>query len=489
MDRADSVRALWSLDPDRHEDAAQLRAAVDVMVRERRDAITAMRKAIRDVDAAAVAHPCRGASIDVRRGGRSATDEVGTGRDELERLRSQLPDGVARWLAAVPGLGADSSDEISVLVERATDGESVALDDWYRLGTAAYRDALRDEHGMLRRATDRVERGPARRSRRASVMRWPPRRIPVRPHPVWRTSDRSGRAGAPLWACCDFAAGSGLSTADRAGIEAALDAAGLLDAWLATEGGDDNGIDAWLRPASAAVDPDDDPTLASVLSAAVPEGSGLSATLVDAALRSIRLGQVGIAVQADGRFALGPLVGRAAKASAEFIGATARAERRARRLAELDTVLADLDAELLRLADEQRRVGDLMTAWEHAARSAPDTIAHWPPLRACGSWSRCHAVPVELAAEGGVGRGRGRRRGGDAAAERDAESERLAVPATDEALEAFARKVEEFGTTGRDAAEQRTDAIDRAGRAHPSGTKRRCRTREGGGAFRRRRDR
>ena len=464
LDRADRVRALWSLDPDRHEDAAQLRAAVDVMVRERRDAIRAMRKAIRDVDAAAVAH--RGAE-ETRSKADEAVDrlatDVGTARDELELLRAELADGVARWVATVPGLGADASDEISVLIERATDGESVALDDWYRLATEAYRDALRDEHGMLRTTLEASEaqREIAQSERDAVAAE----EDPGPAAPVWRTSDRSGRAGAPLWACCDFAAGAGLSTGDRAGIEAALDAAGLLDAWLTTAGGDDDGIDAWLRPVSDAVDPDDQPTLASVLTPVVPEGSGLSAARVDAVLRSIRLGQVGIAVQTDGRFALGPLVGRAAKPSAEFIGATARAERRARRLAELDIVLADLDAELLRLADEQSRVGDLMTAWEHAARSAPDARSLTGAAVRLRVVESRHRDAVEYAREAASAEAEAAAAVSAAAAERDALSERLAVPATDEALEAFARKVEEFGTTGRDAAQQRTEAIERAGRA------------------------
>jgi hypothetical protein len=45
---------------------------------------------------------------------------------------------------------------------------------------------------------------------------------------------RDGRPGAPLWKVADFA--PGLSDDERAGLEAALEAAGILDAWVTPEG-------------------------------------------------------------------------------------------------------------------------------------------------------------------------------------------------------------------------------------------------------------
>jgi hypothetical protein len=52
--------------------------------------------------------------------------------------------------------------------------------------------------------------------------------------PATRTTDRAGMAGAPLWRLVDFAG----TTADevRGPIEAALQAAGLLDAWVGPAG-------------------------------------------------------------------------------------------------------------------------------------------------------------------------------------------------------------------------------------------------------------
>ena len=45
---------------------------------------------------------------------------------------------------------------------------------------------------------------------------------------------RDGRPGAPLWRVTDFA--PGLADEERAGLEAALEAAGILDAWVTPDG-------------------------------------------------------------------------------------------------------------------------------------------------------------------------------------------------------------------------------------------------------------
>src|ERR1700759_4296422 len=50
---------------------------------------------------------------------------------------------------------------------------------------------------------------------------------------------RDGRPGAPLWKVTDFA--PGLTDDERAGLEAALEAAGILDAWVTPDGNLVNG--------------------------------------------------------------------------------------------------------------------------------------------------------------------------------------------------------------------------------------------------------
>jgi uncharacterized protein (TIGR02680 family) len=459
MDRADRVRATWSLDADAHLDPAQLRSAIDVMVRERREAVAEVRKVIRGFETAVQAHR---SAEDARSKADEAVDgaarQVREAVEERDRLRADLAAQVAGWLAEVPGLGDEQRAGLTELVDRVADGEPVALGERYRLATERYRDDLRDERGTLGRAIAEHEEQRNEVQREHDLVAAEEDPGPVAP--PWRTGERTGRPGAPLWACCDFATGTDLTPADQAAIEAALEAAGLLDAWLEPDGGVGDGIDAWLRPELTGAIGTEAPTLASVLSVVVPEGSGLAAETVGAVLASIHLDQVGIAVGVDGSFSLGPLTGRAAKHAAEFVGATARAERRARRLAELDASLSRIDAELHRLGGERGRVERALAAWDDAAGGAPDTSALADAAGRVRSDEHRErdvrerarqAADAEATAAAAVSR---------AGAERDAVATRLAVPSADDVLDVFAKHVEELGDTGREAAQQRTRAVE-----------------------------
>jgi len=98
-----------------------------------------------------------------------------------------------------------------------------------------------------------------------------------------------------------------------------------------------------------------------VLVATPPPDSGLRPEEVGAVLASIALADAGIAVLPDGRFHLGPLSGRFVKPQAEFIGVTAREQRRQRLLAQLDAHIADLTARLAQVAEERAGI----TAEQH----------------------------------------------------------------------------------------------------------------------------
>jgi hypothetical protein len=94
------------------------------------------------------------------------------------------------------------------------------------------------------------------------------------------------RRRAPLWQLVDFPASVGGS--ERAGREAALEAAGLLGAWLSPDGGLQSGADgkptldvqALLRGAGTA-------PLGAWLRAAVPDGCAVPAATVSAVLAGI----------------------------------------------------------------------------------------------------------------------------------------------------------------------------------------------------------
>lgn len=160
---------------------------------------------------------------------------------------------------------------------------------------------------------------------------------------------RYGRIGAPLWQLIDFR--PHVTPQQRAGLEASLEACGLLDAWIAPNGNvsDDAGRPIWdthwrRRPAVAGE------SLLSLLSPATPNGCMVDPALVETLLVSVACGpEDDLAAEswiaADGRFRLGTLTGAWHKPEAVYIGHTARTQARQRRLQEIAIRLQQLDAE------------------------------------------------------------------------------------------------------------------------------------------------
>ncbi len=217
---------------------------------------------------------------------------------------------------------------------------------------------------------------------------------------------RPGRAapgpGAPLWRLVDWAAVVGAD--ERAGIEAALLASGLLDAWVAPDGRRPAGLVDGFAVAGPSTD---GPSLAEVLVADAGANEVPDET-VSAVLASIDLGA---AVGADGTYQLGALAGRAPVEEAGFIGATARARRRERRLAELDGRLAAFDADLAVIVAALEALDGRQAALDGAERSLPPITAVEEAVRA-----EAEAATLAAAAE----QERRRAEGRAAAAERDA---------------------------------------------------------------------
>jgi uncharacterized protein (TIGR02680 family) len=172
--------------------------------------------------------------------------------------------------------------------------------------------------------------------------------------PAWRAEGtRDGQPGAALWQLIDFDAA--LTVAERTGLEAALQAAGLLDAWVTPDGQLLHGKDgqAWLdgqwrrRPAAPG-------TRLSRFLHATPDNPALTA-LLDAVLCSDQDRPDAEAwVALDGRFRVAGLAGAHRKDEAQFIGHAARAAARARRLAEIESRLHDLEGEAQRIESEVR---------------------------------------------------------------------------------------------------------------------------------------
>lgn len=168
------------------------------------------------------------------------------------------------------------------------------------------------------------------------------------PAPHTRSPEsRDGRSGGPLWLLCDFA--SDVSPTTRAGIEAALEASGLLDAWITPDGRllGAHEHDTVLALGTSPHAPEDRhlglaliptvDTAGKLMGAVAPE-------IVAAILRHIGLGQQAgtVWVAQDGQFQVGPLHGAWGKSAAEHVGLAAREAQRQRRLTQLDGRLAEL---------------------------------------------------------------------------------------------------------------------------------------------------
>ncbi len=183
-----------------------------------------------------------------------------------------------------------------------------------------------------------------------------------RPPPVPHTRDagiRTGRDGAALWQVVDFA--SHVPDSERAGLEASLEASGLLDAWVSPEGAlfDSRSHDVVLisRPharSSSAPPPANGASLADRLVPTIP-ATGAAASLqhavVQSILESIACGDTDSEsaeawVSPSGEFRVAGLRGAWAKPKAEYIGHAAREAARQARLAEIEGLVARLDADL-----------------------------------------------------------------------------------------------------------------------------------------------
>lgn len=168
--------------------------------------------------------------------------------------------------------------------------------------------------------------------------------------PATRTRGlRERLPGAPFWRLVDFR--DDLPEHGRAGLEAALEASGILDAWVLPDGSAlaMNGHDVLLAPSRG---PANGSSLADVLRPATDHSDAWTTTpdnaTVTGLLAAIGLGGRGGAgtwVATDGCFRVGALTGTWAKPVAVYIGVGAREAARKARIATLGNELASLRAE------------------------------------------------------------------------------------------------------------------------------------------------
>lgn len=304
--------------------------------------------------------------------------EAGAGSAHEARL-SQFTEDLVAWARGCvelpltdPG-GRGGSEELDAL--DALDALVQGVDHETGAGphaeVAAARQSAGEELAALRqRVRQRAEELGAQRaavSERIAALEAATVVEPPVPHT--RTADRSQRAGAPLWRLVAFA--EGFPEPARAGLEAALEASGLLDAWLAPDGSV-SGVagDTVLNSGVGAVS---GPSLADVL--VVEEGVAVPAEHVCSVLAGIAYTAVGnggaadagegadrpdvpVLVGADGSWRLGHLHGQWHKEAPTHIGAHARERNRARLIAELTVRLGELDDALELVAEEESALAE-----------------------------------------------------------------------------------------------------------------------------------
>ncbi|MGN7131781.1 TIGR02680 family protein [Rhodococcoides corynebacterioides] len=259
--------------------------------------------------------------------------------------------------------------------------------------------------------------------------------------------------GVALWQLVRFA--EHVDDADAAGLEAALEAAGILDALVGEDGAVVRG-----DTALTALGPVEGPSLADVLT--VEDDPAVDAGAVRRILESVALGGDGpVRVAADGSFALGVLRGSHAKPAAEYIGATARARRRAARAAELD---AEIDRTRAQVESADRAAGDARARLDAVDRSVdrlPGTSSITAALRSTVEAAGALRSISEAAAA--ADQDLDRAVAAQAAAEKALRTAAVThrVPASGRELDALAAAIRHFENTGHALLRQRGD-VDRA---------------------------
>ncbi|MEI5524433.1 TIGR02680 family protein [Streptomyces brasiliscabiei] len=393
---------------------------------------------------------------EVARAGETYADSARAWTERLRSLTGLPLDAVDALVAHDPADGplpARTPDDVTDAARSAVDPwlaelseQRVALAVTLRELTAE-RDRLRVEHEEWERRTD-----------------------PEPPPPPHRAAPRAPGTGAPLYRLVDFA--DGLAPDARAGLEAALEASGLLDAWVHADGTvlDPATRDTLLIPGAPAAGP----TLARALRPVAAPDSGVGVEQVRRVLEAVALVGIGDRDRAryagsvdagstaagmdavespdvsgaggpdgtggtggpggtpadgphtvlgtDGSWKLGIARGRHAKPAAEYVGAEVRAETRRRTLAELDRRLAVVEDE------STRGEHGLRVLTEHRDQVA-EALRRTPPARGLtDAWAR--TAEAERAADSLYGQA--------AAAAREAEQARTRAVAARRETEATA---------------------------------------------------
>jgi hypothetical protein len=327
------------------------------------------------------------ADAEAERTGRA--EQVTIADSQREQALQTLSDHLEAWAAKV-GPDAPTSevrtDWVEEVLAQADAPAPVSVlgkllgTQWLTPATTRLREqAAAHEQSARQRATEAGTLTARLRALEAQTEPEPsePARWTRRPRPV------SSDAGAPLWRLLDPAPGLPNDVLDR--LEAALDATGLLDAWVSPDGvyvPDRDGHDSVVHLSATLPGRTVGTTLGTVLVPAANAGAltaALTRLLAQVAYRDA--GQPlpdstagGIAVSGDGRWVSSARCGTAGPGphGAELIGTAAQTAKRDRDMAALRGQIEHLERQQQKLADQARNLRDAAAEYDRHAQTAPD---------------------------------------------------------------------------------------------------------------------
>jgi uncharacterized protein (TIGR02680 family) len=352
-----------SLDTDSDTDSDRARPLLRAAVRSRLLQVATVYQALDAHERAVDRRRQAETDLDEARADLSGAEEDRSEAAEAhERELDRLAGALRGWASACQqlrfadlGVFADLVEDETALVEHVEHAAALVGTELVREETivAGERATARAERDRLATELDRL----------AGERDLPPDAPPA------RTTDRTAMAGAPLWRLIRFA--EDVPDTTQASVEAALQSAGLLDAWVGATGAV-AGHDVFAEP--DAVPPAPGSSLSDVV---VPESDPpVPADVVTRLLAAIAYGVRPpdghpVAIGADGGWLLGNLRGSWQKAHAEYIGAVARQRARDRRMGELRESIADADAVLSGLDARDAVLGARRAVLAGERRSRP----------------------------------------------------------------------------------------------------------------------
>jgi uncharacterized protein (TIGR02680 family) len=310
----------------------ELRAAVVV--------VQGAQQAAEETHSKATAAEQRAAEVEER--AEHATQALRAASSESRGKEQELNQRLHSWLR--------DDDAVELVLPELTGDNLAGLESLVHSAVAPVRACQEEARGV---ATARVGEAEER-MRELSEQRAAVEAVadPSPPEPHWLRDSRVGLEGAPLWRLVEFR--DAVSEQQQACVEAALEGAGLLDAWVHPDGrvidGTRRDVTLQVSPlsAGAAAGASTGSTVAEVLRPDLSDGCAVSGAVIESLLVCIGLDNdhTEVGVTRDGRWRSGPAEGRTEKERAQYIGATARAAERQRRLQRLDEELAVVATDL-----------------------------------------------------------------------------------------------------------------------------------------------